>query len=81
MDELIERLGPSCAAVGECGLDYALLKYADKETQLNVFPGHFELAEKHNLPMYLHSRDCEEDFLSKNSRNVKIKKFDFLTFL
>lgn len=24
---------------------------------------HFDLAQKHNLPMYLHSRNCKEDFV------------------
>lgn len=28
-----------------------------------VFPKHFELTQKFNLPMYLHSRAAEEDFL------------------
>jgi len=28
-----------------------------------VFAPHFDLAEKHKLPMYLHSRNCKEDFL------------------
>ena len=50
-------------AIGECGLDYALLNYSSKEEQNIVFPLHFDLAEKYNLPMYFHSRDCEQDFL------------------
>ena len=50
-------------AIGECGLDYDRFHYADKETQLAAFPFHFDLAEKYNLPMYLHSRSCKDDFL------------------
>ena len=49
-------------AVGECGLDYDRFEYADKETQLKVFPRHFELTEKFNLPMYLHSRATGQEF-------------------
>jgi TatD DNase family protein len=36
-----------------------------------VFPRHFELAEKYQLPMYLHSRNCEEDFLRIVKENRK----------
>mmetsp|Transcript_28750 Transcript_28750/g.43423 ORF Transcript_28750/g.43423 Transcript_28750/m.43423 type:complete len:192 (-) Transcript_28750:23-598(-) len=49
--------------VGECGLDYDRFEYADKETQLKVFPRHFELTEEFNLPMYLHSRSTDGDFV------------------
>jgi len=50
-------------AIGECGLDYDRFEYADKETQLKVFPRHFELTEEFKLPMYLHSRSTEGDFV------------------
>lgn len=49
-------------AVGECGLDYDRFEYSEKETQLMVFPRHFELTEEFNLPMYLHSRNTQGDF-------------------
>ena len=32
MENIIESLGNKCLAIGECGLDYALLHYCDKET-------------------------------------------------
>ena len=50
-------------AIGECGLDYDRFEYADKEMQLKVFPRHFELTEEFNLPMYLHSRSTQGDFV------------------
>lgn len=50
-------------AIGECGLDYDRFTYADKYHQLKVFPGHFDLAQKFGLPMYLHSRNTEGDFV------------------
>lgn len=65
MEDLIQELGEKCSAIGECGLDYDRLHFATKEQQNAVFPMHFDLAEKYGLPMYLHSRNCEEDFLSK----------------
>ena len=37
--------------IGECGLDYDRYQYADKETQLKVFPKHFELTDQFNLPV------------------------------
>lgn len=58
-------------AIGECGLDYDLLHYSSKEDQNLVFPPHFELAEKFGLPMYFHSRNCEEDFLQIVRANRK----------
>jgi TatD DNase family protein len=36
---------------------------------------HFDLAEKYKLPMYLHSRNCKEDFL----RIVKENRHRFST--
>ena len=56
-------------AIGECGLDYDRFEYADKETQLKVFPRHFELTEEFNLPMYLHSRSTEGDFVKIITEN------------
>ena len=56
-------------AIGECGLDYDRLSLADKDSQLKVFPEHFELAKKYNLPMYFHARNAETDFYKIVSEN------------
>ena len=56
-------------AIGECGLDYDRFNFADKETQHKVFPFHFDLAEQYNLPMYLHSRSTQGDFVDIVKQN------------
>ena len=61
--EILKTDNHKYIAIGECGLDYDRFQFADKETQLKVFPKHFELTEEFNLPMYLHSRSTDGDFV------------------
>ena len=56
-------------AVGECGIDYARLKWSPKELQNEFFDRHFELTEAFKLPMFLHMRECANDFMSIMRRN------------
>lgn len=60
-------------AIGECGLDYARLFRSEKRIQMDFFQRHFDLLEKldpSNRPaMFLHSRDCAEDFMTVLKRN------------
>lgn len=71
MEQLLEQHKDHIVAIGECGLDYDRFHYADKETQLKAFPIHFDWAEKFDLPMYLHSRNCKTDFLNIVKANRK----------
>ena len=50
-------------AIGECGLDYNR-DFSPRDVQRRVFRRQLALAEKLNLPVYLHERDASEDMLS-----------------
>lgn len=47
-------------AVGEIGLDY-YYEHSDREKQKEAFRRQMDLAEKHHLPVEVHTRDAEED--------------------
>ena len=51
-------------AFGEFGLDYDRLFLSPKDVQLKYFEAQLELAMELNMPLFLHSRACHEDFLS-----------------
>ena len=62
-----------CVAVGEIGLDY---HYPDtqKELQRSVFCAQLRLADRLNLPVQIHSRDCAEDMLEVLKENARLLK-------
>lgn len=47
---------------GECGLDYDRTHFCAPEVQRRHFRRHFELAQQHGLPMFLHNRNTAGDF-------------------
>lgn len=49
-------------AFGEIGLDYDRLFLAPKETQLKYFEAQLDLATDLQMPLFLHSRACSDDF-------------------
>lgn len=49
-------------AFGEIGLDYDRLFLSPKDIQLKYFELQLDLAEEMQLPLFLHSRACSEDF-------------------
>lgn len=63
MTDIVSKYKTKCIAIGECGLDYDRLHYSCKEDQLKHFPIHFEIAKETNLPMYLHNRNTNGDFV------------------
>ncbi|GAA6027249.1 hypothetical protein JCM8097_002524 [Rhodosporidiobolus ruineniae] len=64
LDKVIMENKGKAVAVGECGLDYDRLFHAPKDVQLKNFPPQLELASKHDLPLFLHSRAAHSDFVS-----------------
>ncbi|EPS35733.1 hypothetical protein H072_10836 [Dactylellina haptotyla CBS 200.50] len=49
-------------AFGEIGLDYDRFALSDQDSQLRVFEEQLRIAERVDLPLFLHSRAAEEDF-------------------
>lgn len=76
MKKIFEAQPDHLIAIGECGLDYARLFRSPKETQLEFFQRHFDLlagleASK-RPPMFLHSRDCKDDFIEILRKNKSV---------
>jgi TatD DNase family protein len=59
-----ERDSGYAVAFGEIGLDYDRLFLSPKETQLKYFEAQLDLAVELQMPLFLHSRACSEDFES-----------------
>lgn len=61
-----------CIAVGECGLDF-YLKQLDQSKQLRIFEAQLDLAQKHNLPVVVHSRKATEQVIQciKSRKGIK----------
>ncbi len=53
---------PQVRAIGETGLDFNR-NFSTPQTQLDSFECHLQAAAKTGLPMFLHARDAEAEFL------------------
>ena len=61
LDELKKLTTHSCVvAIGETGLDY-YRNFSSKESQIESFTKHIELAIDKNLPLFLHERNAFDD--------------------
>ena len=60
-------------AIGECGLDYDRM-FSKKEEQLLWFEKQIELAEQLDMPLFLHERCAENDFLKILKKHKDICK-------
>jgi TatD DNase family protein len=63
---ILSRRGQNyCVAVGECGLDYHGASFSKDVAlhQRQVLRKQLALAEKHQLPVFMHSRDSHKDFM------------------
>ena len=54
---------PKIIAIGEIGLDYHYTK-ENKEIQKKLFEDQLKIAEKHNLPVIIHTREATEDTIN-----------------
>ncbi len=51
---------PHVIGIGEIGLDYHYGKQT-RDTQIKLFESQLEIAQKHNMPVAVHTRDAEDD--------------------
>lgn len=65
--ELIEKIASEnerVVAIGECGLDFDRM-FSTKENQIRCLEKHIVLAEKLNMPLFLHERSASADFVRR----------------
>ena len=65
--ELIEKIASEndkIVAIGECGLDFDRM-FSTKENQIRCLEKHIVLAEKLNMPLFLHERSASADFVRR----------------
>ena len=60
-------------AVGECGLDFDRM-FSTRENQIRCLEKHIVLAEKLDMPLFLHERSSAEEFVRKKKKHPEICK-------
>ena len=67
-------LAPGVVAVGETGLDYKTAHTAEEQRiQLQAFEHQMGLAERHDLPVVIHTRDAQSDTLNMLEHFPKVR--------
>lgn len=83
LTQQIEDHKDKVVAIGEIGLDYDRIHFCEPDVQKKYFEKQLELAEKFDLPLFLHCRAAHDDFLqileknkSKIARGGVVHTFD-----
>ncbi len=61
-----------CVAIGECGLDYRKHQ-PDRELQAKYFEAQLEIANKHKLPVVIHSVYATEEVIQSLKKHPELK--------
>lgn len=72
----IERLAAEnnrIVAIGECGLDFDRM-FSTKENQIRCLEKHIVLAEKLNMPLFLHERSAADEFIRRFKKHPDVCK-------
>lgn len=72
--ELIEKIASEnerIVAIGECGLDFDRM-FSTRENQIRCLEKHIVLAEKLNMPLFLHERSAAADFIKRFKNHLNI---------
>ena len=62
---------PKLVAVGECGLDFDRM-YSTRENQIRCLEHHIQIAEKLNMPMFLHEREAAKEFAARFAKHPEV---------
>lgn len=75
LTQQIEDNKDKVVAIGEIGLDYDRLHFCEPDVQKKYFEKQLELADKYELPLFLHCRSAHDDLIKIiESNQSKIRR-------